>query len=263
MKGMSYELRDAARQAEMNDAGPFMPSISVRQYVDLEDGLVGAAHSKMIREFRFSRRARVHGYVVAPKKLCLVLLEKRLLAKQMTAAGIQANEETSERISGAAVSIQMGLSTLLKNQPSKIELPLDEPRTFEDKTTIGCAPYAWRGFTANYYQRGAETMTPNALVVAQKQLCIGAITTALADLGDRPIDTRPLLGDPHIAFIMRNSSLSERKLMDTQARLSNILPVSVNLRDPEINLQLGATQTPQVLQLWHREPAEGILRLAA
>jgi hypothetical protein len=61
MKGMSYELRDAARQAEMNDAGPFMPSISVRQYVDLEDGLVGAAHSKMIREFRFSRRARVHG----------------------------------------------------------------------------------------------------------------------------------------------------------------------------------------------------------
>jgi hypothetical protein len=263
MKGISYELRDAVREAEANDAGPFMPSLSVRQSVDLEDGVMWAAHRRMVHEFRFGRRSKIHGYIVAPEKLGLVLVEKKLLARQMHEAGIKADQETAERISGAAVSIQLGLSELLKNRPRLAQLELDEPTQFEEKTTIGCGPRAWRGFSANYYQRGADTLTANALLVVQKQLCIGAIATSLADLGDRPINTRPLLGDPHIALIMRHSPLSARKLMDVQERLEKLVPPSIQLKDPVIDLQLSPYDQPQALQLWHREPDQGILRLAA
>jgi hypothetical protein len=57
MKGISYELRDAVREAEANDAGPFMPSLSVRQSVDLEDGVMWAAHRRMVQAYGCSGAA--------------------------------------------------------------------------------------------------------------------------------------------------------------------------------------------------------------
>lgn len=262
MKGISYELRNAVRQAEANEAGPFLPSLSVRRYVDLEDGVVEEAHARMIRELKFGRRGKIHGYIVAPKRMCVVLLEQRVLTRQMRSADILATRETVERVSNAAVSIQLGLSELLKNNPKKSDFQLDEPSYFRDKTVIGCAPKAWKGYGANYFQRGAEGPTQNALLVAEKQLCLGALATAFED-ADQPLDTRPLVGAPHIAFIMRNSPLSEDKFLNVRERLIDILPDSVKLSDPEIHLQLDMDEAPQIIQLWHREPEEGRLRLAA
>jgi hypothetical protein len=263
-------------------AGPFMPSFSVRRHVELQDGSAEEVHRRLKRELKFGR-TKLEGYIVAPEQLCLVILEQRTMVKQMRAAKIHskkaeefgASESLTKRIESVAVSLQLGLSKLLQNTPIHMELGLDNPRTLQQGKTIGCQPDAWRGYTANYYRRGSqerplteakaqkpEYMSANELLVAEKNLCVGAVASLFA-AEEKPFDTAAFYGEPHIAFVQRNAALKPKQFETISSKLQAIIPEAITLADPVVYLQLERNQEPIQLRAWPREEEHGRLRLVA
>lgn len=266
---------DADRQS-----GAFLPSFSVRRPVQLEDGVAAELHKGLRKTLKFrSEKQRVQGYIVSPDKMCLVMVEQKALIHQMRLAGIRPDPNNPgalpKRVEELAVSVQLGLSTLLQNRQSTLTLPVGVPERFDGGRSVGCPPQAWRGYGANYHRRGnaarplsevqqqkPENLTPNALLVVEKQLCIGAIAAAFSD--EYPaFNVSPLIGGPRITLLRRSSPIHDGKFNELQSMLADVLPDELPLGDPVIHLQTHRNAEPQDLPVWPREMSSGRLRLVA
>jgi hypothetical protein len=281
-RNFSHERRESSRSVDAW-AGPFMPSFSVRRHVELADGSAEEVHKRLKRVLRMGRN-RFQGYVVAPEQLCLVMVEQRSLINQMRRAKIQPEQSASQnsdeppfakKVENVAVSLQLGLSKLLQNSDNRLELRLDNPRPLKERKTVGCLPAAWRGYSANYYRRGhhetplteakaqkPEFMSPNQLLIAEKNLCIGAVASLFAE-ESKPFDATPFYSEPHVAFVHRNAPITPSQFQSWESKLDDIIPESVTLSDPVVYVQLERTAEPLELKVWPREEYGGEFRLAA
>jgi hypothetical protein len=279
-RNFSHERRQTSRAVDAW-AGPFMPSFSVRRHVELADGSAEEVHKRLKRVLRMGRN-RFEGYVVAPDKLCLVMVEQRALIDQMRRAKIQPEKSASQddpplaqKVENVAVNLQLGLSKLLQNTDNRLELSLDNPRPLKERKTVGCLPAAWRGYSANYYRRGhherplteakthkPEFMSPNELLIAEKNLCVGAVASLFAEEA-KPFDATPFYSEPHVAFVHRNAPISPSQFQNWEKKLEDIIPETVTLSDPVVYVQLERTTEPLELKAWPREDDNGEFRFAA
>jgi hypothetical protein len=253
---MSYTTR--ARRRDGEKSPHFVPAFSIMREVLVDDGVAEELQreiSEKLRQEASKKNSKLKpslvGHLTAHHhtRLSMTVVERSMFIRLMRDADMHPTADGMEQL---AYSVRDGLEKLLKDTDRPLRLPLGQLAKFgegDDKRKIGVVPNGWRGFGARYADRDeAGKLTPLGLIVAENELCVGAITNAMAD--HPRFMSGGLTRTPHVTLLTKADKIREHEMRLLAPIISDSLPDEFNFSDPRIFLKTGRrAEDAQVLEV--------------
>lgn len=232
------------------DENYFVPSFSVRRHLhrDAEDAWI--EHQAAVK-----KRIGSSYKMVNPEEVSIKIFEQRALIRGMKLANIHPDPK---EIKDLASGLGEQLRNLLLHVESPLEVPLGRLAMFgpQDRpTSLAYEIAGWRGDKPNYgnyavgsvaramndfigYDMAENTMSPLAVIQAERRLVVGAATLAYGAQGLR---AENMVVTPHVSFARPRKFIQEFRRHDIFSSLSDIALDSTLFGDPivEVHLEKG------------------------
>lgn len=220
----------------------FVPSFSIRRHLHRSEELLWDTNQKMIGR-RLGR-----GFKSTPSTgIALKTIEQKRFIKNMREAGIHPDPD---EIRDIAYSVRDMLTDLLTNAESPLPVPLGDLGRFgQKKNALAYQLYGWRGDRAQYGPNDHEgNMDPLAVILAERQLAVGALALAYGEDG---LKTDGLAPSPHITIARGNGEIPAHRMREFRDKLADLAIDDVCFGDPVIDVKLHPNEPSEPIYIKH------------
>jgi hypothetical protein len=236
----------------------FVPSFSIRRHLHRSEELLWDTNRKVLRQ-HLGR-----SFSITPaNEISLKIVEQHRLIKNIREAGLHPEPEV---VRDLAYSVRDGLTNLLSNAHSPLQVSLGNFGRFGYKgNSVAYEIDGWRGERAEYGLNDDEHyMDTNAVLLAERQLAVGAIALAFED-SELKVDG--IAPSPHITIARAKETVPDYRMREIRGELGDIAIGEVYLGDPVIEAKLYRDVPPEripVRQAWESlAPIPEILAMPA
>jgi hypothetical protein len=187
--------------------------------------------------------------IVPPAEVTLKTIDQKRFIKNMRDAGIHPDPD---EIRDVAYSIRDGLTNLLTNARSPLNVVLgDFGRFGQDNSVLAYEIEGWRGERANYGPNDDEGyMETNAVLLAERQLALGALAYAYGEAG---LNTDDLAPSPHVSVARGKDTIQDYRMREIRGELGALAIDEAYFGDPIIEVKMYREMPPEripVRQAW-------------
>lgn len=238
MKGgrvISRRARDALRQS--GGRNHFVPSITVyREVLNANNGAYLMQRDIIRKILALPECYQKFYHVTETGRLAMRVIEQKSTIDTFRKAEAHLSRHEMKSL---AHSIHGGLTELLERARRPLPLPLGQLDVFgRGKDNLVVQPRGWHGFAGNYSQRDeAGLLTPLGVIVAEKQLCVGAITLAMKNR--RGFEAEGLQGEPHITLVTTRGPMGGGHKREITGIVDQCLEPELFLGNPVVHYRLG------------------------
>jgi hypothetical protein len=241
MKAKQMRQLQGTRQPHLSSE--FVPGIKVFRPVLAEDGTAYNMQGDIIRRIldNLPKSSRRNFRVFDSARLVMRVVDQQATVTTFKKAKYPPDRKDAKTL---ARSMKGGLTELLSRAPDPLPFqPGKVTVSPENKEQVSVFPHGWRGHKANYAELDeAGKLTPLGLVVAEQQLCIGAVSSIMKDRGR--VNREEFMVQPQIAIVGSNiGELRGRDKFDILGAAEACMPEVLYLGNPEIVVRLGRRET--------------------
>lgn len=229
-------------QSEETTAKYFVPSFSIRRHVSRNSEV-------QLRRMQRDVQRRLGGAftVMAPEFLTVKVLEQKKWIERMRELDIRPSPDDMKDL---AYEVRDGLTEILDFSPSPLSLPIGRLGVYGYREqALGLGIQGWKGYRARYASHDENgAMTAYGAIVAENQFCLESIEAAV---GDDAFSVEGLAPTPHITIARRSDSIRARELRNIESRLEDIIPASIEVSDPIIELRTHPAGPSEMIYVRH------------
>jgi len=207
----------------------FVPSFSIRRHLHRSEEVAWDENQRRVK-----RRLGRSFSTLSPEEITLKTIEQKRFIKNMREAGIH---PAPEEIRDLAYSVRDALINRLTNAYSPLQVPLGQLGRFgAGDNALAYTIEGWHGDRANYGENDMDGyMDTRAVLLAERQLAVGALALAYGDEGLR---TDNIVSSPHITIARAKEAIPDHRMRNLRGGLADLAMEDVYLGDPVIEVKL-------------------------
>lgn len=245
----SHEQKHYSKLARLEDYRTdeetyFVPSFSIRRHLHRDEELLWSTNQKLIQR-RLGRTFTAN----AVDTISIKTVEQQKVVRNMRKAGIHPEPE---QIRDIAYGIRDRLTDLLSNARSPLFVELgDISKIGYRESSLAYMIEGWKGDRAHYGENDEEGfMDTRAVLLAERQLAVGALALAYGEAG---LDTTDLAPCPHVTIARTRSkdSIPDYRMRALQGELGDLAIDGAYFGDPIISVRLHPGEPAETIPVKH------------